>query len=116
MAALVCALIEHGRIKTTLAKAKVARRLAEKMIGLARKGSLSARRQALAAISSRKHVAKVFGELVPKFEGRNGGYTRITRLNRRQGDGAETVYLEWVIIDTPVKKKRKNKAEKAETK
>jgi large subunit ribosomal protein L17 len=86
------------------------------MISLARIGDLSARRKAVAEISSPEHVGKAFGELAQKFEGRNGGYTRIVRLGRRQGDGSEMVYLEWVVLDkTVTRKRRKTKAEKAET-
>lgn len=93
---LVCSLIEHGRIKTTVSKAKEARPLAEKMITLARKGDLASRRQALSRLRSKEIVHTLFAETGPRFAGRPGGYTRIVRIGPRQGDAAEMVFLELV--------------------
>ncbi len=98
LAALVCSLIEEKRIKTTLAKAKLARSEAERLVTVARAGSLVARRRALAALRHRAPVQKLFSDIVPKFSGRAGGYTRIVKLGRRLGDNAEMVYLEWVDL------------------
>ena len=93
---LVTDLFRYGRIQTTDCKAKEARREAEKMITLAKKGDLHARRQALAYIKDEDVVAKLFDEIAPKYDGRNGGYTRILKLGPRQGDVAEAVFLELV--------------------
>jgi len=93
---LVCSLVEHGRIKTTVSKAKEARPLAEKMITLAKRGDLAARRQAVARLRNKDAVHILFDEVAPKFADRPGGYTRIVRLGPRNGDAAEMVYLELV--------------------
>jgi len=93
---LACALIEHGRIRTTEAKAKAVKPVAEKMITLGRRGDLSARRQAAAYLRSRDVVHKLFTEVAPRFADRPGGYSRIVKLGPRQGDAAEMVYLELV--------------------
>src|SRR6188474_3211330 len=85
---LAGALIEHGRIQTTEAKAKAVKPFAEKMITLGKRGDLHARRQALAALRS--------NDVAPRFADRPGGYTRIVRLGPRQGDAAAMVYLELV--------------------
>jgi large subunit ribosomal protein L17 len=90
------ALIEHGRIKTTEAKAKAVKPIAEKMITLGRRGDISARRQAVAYLRSKDVVHKLFAEVAPRFADRPGGYTRIVKLGPRQGDAAEMVYLELV--------------------
>jgi large subunit ribosomal protein L17 len=89
-------LLRYERIVTTEAKAKEVRGLAEKMITLAKRGDLASRRRALAFIYDKKVVRKLFDELGPRYAGRPGGYTRITRLGRRQGDGAHLVQLELV--------------------
>jgi len=96
LANLVTALFEHGSIKTTLAKAKEARPLAEKLITLAKRGDLAARRRALRIVKDKSLVYKLFNQLAPKFVDRNGGYTRIVRLGRRMGDGAHIVVLQLV--------------------
>ena len=96
MASLVCHLIEQGQIKTTVTKAKVASRLADRMITLSRRGTLAARRQAIAALRQETPVAKLFDELGARFEGRDGGYTRVVRVGSRVGDGAEMAILSWV--------------------
>ena len=93
---LAGALIEHGRIETTEAKAKAVKPFAEKMITLGKRGDLHARRQALAALRSNNVVHQLFAEVAPRFAERPGGYTRIVRLGPRQGDAAEMVYLEFV--------------------
>ncbi len=93
---MVCSLIEHGRIKTTVSKAKEVKPLAEKMVTLGKRGDLAARRQALARLRSKDSVHLLFTEVAPKFEDRQGGYTRILKLGLRSGDAAEMVYLEFV--------------------
>lgn len=93
---LVCSLVEHGRIRTTVSKAKEARPLAEKMITLAKRGDLSARRQAVARLRSKDAVHTLFAELAPRYTDRPGGYTRIIRIGPRAGDAAEMVFLELV--------------------
>lgn len=93
---LAGALIEHGRIKTTEAKAKAVRPIAEKMITLGRRGDVHARRQALAYLRSQDVVHKLFSEVAPRFEDRPGGYSRIVKLGPRQGDAAPMAYLELV--------------------
>ncbi len=93
---LASALIEHGRIKTTAAKAKEVKPIAEQMITLARRGGVHARRQALAYLRSQDVVFKLFSDVGPRFADRPGGYTRIVRIGPRQGDAAEMVYLELV--------------------
>ena len=92
---LVCSLIAHSRITTTVAKAKEARRYADKMITLAKKGTLHHRRQALAFLRHKPSVAKLFAELGKQHSDRNGGYTRIVRVGQRLGDAAEMAILEW---------------------
>jgi large subunit ribosomal protein L17 len=93
---LVGSLIEHGRIKTTEAKAKAVRPVAEKMITLGRRGDLAARRQALAYLRSQEVVHQLFADVAPRFADRDGGYLRILKLEPRAGDGAEMAYLELV--------------------
>jgi large subunit ribosomal protein L17 len=101
---LTGSLIEHGRIKTTVAKAKAVKPIVEKMITLGRRGDLAARRQALAYLRSNDVVHMLFAEVAPRFADRPGGYTRIVRLGPRAGDAAEMVYLELVdyVPPTPV--------------
>ena len=93
---LTGALIEHGRIQTTEAKAKAVKPFAEKMITLGKRGDLHARRQALAALRSNDVVHRLFDEIGPRFTDRPGGYTRIIKLGPRPGDAADMVYLELV--------------------
>ena len=93
---LVTDLFRYGRIQTTDCRAKEARREAEKMITIAKKGDLHARRQAMAYIKDEDVVAKLFDEIAPKYAERHGGYTRILKLGPRQGDVAESVFLELV--------------------
>jgi large subunit ribosomal protein L17 len=116
----VCSLIEHQRIRTTLAKAKAARPLAEKMVTLGKKGSLHARRTAFAVLRQKNAVKKLFDEIAPRTADRHGGYTRIVRLGQRKSDAARVAYLEWVdaaialdqdVDETAEKKSRKSKRE-----
>jgi large subunit ribosomal protein L17 len=93
---LAGALIEHGRIKTTVTKAKAVKPFAEQMITLGRRGDLHARRQATAFLRSRDVVHHLFAEVAPRFKDRPGGYTRIVKLGPRQGDSAEMAYIELV--------------------
>lgn len=93
---LVTDLLREGRISTTDCRAKEARKLAEKMITLGKRGDLHARRQAMAVIFDEDVVKKLFDDIAPKYAERNGGYTRILKLGPRQGDGAEMVFLELV--------------------
>jgi large subunit ribosomal protein L17 len=93
---LTASLIEHGRIKTTFAKAKEVRPVAEEMITLGRRGDVPARRQALKFLRSQDVVHKLFSEVGPRFSDRPGGYSRIVKLGPRQGDAAEMAYLELV--------------------
>ena len=95
LANLVCSLIEHSRITTTVAKAKVARRYADKMITLAKSGTVHHRRQALAFLRQKELVKKLFADLGKQHSDRQGGYTRIIRVGRRPGDAAEVAILEW---------------------
>lgn len=93
---LVTELLKHEQIKTTQAKAKAIRPLAEKMITLGKSGSLPARRRALGYIYDSDVVAKVFDDLGPRYAARPGGYTRVVKLGPRLGDGAEIVQIELV--------------------
>ncbi len=94
---LAGALIEHGRIKTTEAKAKAVKPFAEQMISLGKRGDLHARRQALAALGQDKFtVHKLFEEVAPRYAERPGGYTRILKLGPRRSDATEMVFLELV--------------------
>ncbi len=93
---LAGALIEHGRIRTTEAKAKAVKPFAEQMITLGKRGDLHARRLALAELRSQDVVHQLFADVAPRFADRPGGYTRIVRLGPRNGDAAEMVYLELV--------------------
>jgi large subunit ribosomal protein L17 len=93
---LACSLIEHGRIRTTEAKAKAVRPIAEQMITLGRRGDVHARRQALAYLRSQDVVHKLFSDVGPRFSERPGGYSRIVKLGPRYGDAAPMAYLELV--------------------
>jgi large subunit ribosomal protein L17 len=92
----VTALLVHEKIVTTEAKAKEVRGLAEKMITLAKDGSLASRREALAFVTDKKVVDKLFGEIAPSYAGRSGGFTRLLRLGPRPGDSAPMVQIELV--------------------
>ena len=104
---LAGALIEHGRIHTTIAKAKAVKPIAEKMITLGRRGDLAARRQALAYLRSNDIVTKLFSDVAPRFVDQAGGYSRIVKLGPRFGDAAEMVYLELVDYVPPAPKPKR---------
>jgi len=106
---LAGALIEHGRIKTTVTKAKAVKPIAEQMITLGRRGDIHARRQATAFLRSKDVVHKLFTEVAPAFADRPGGYARIVKLGPRQGDSAEMAYLE--LVGEPVEFKEKRPSE-----
>jgi large subunit ribosomal protein L17 len=106
---LVTSFLERERVRTTLAKARSARPIAEKMVTLAKRGTLHARRQALAYITKETAVKKLFEEIGPRFTERPGGYTRIVKLDRRAGDGAEMAMLELVGTEFKAKTKKKKK-------
>jgi len=93
---LVTDVLKYGKVTTTVFRAKEARRIVDKMITLGKTNTLHAKRQALAYIYDRDVVIKLFDEIAPKYEGRNGGYTRVLKLGTRRGDGAETAILELV--------------------
>jgi large subunit ribosomal protein L17 len=93
---LAGALIEHGRIRTTEAKAKEVRSIVEEMITLGKRGDLAAHRQAVAFLRSKSVAHVLFSEVAPRFADRPGGYTRIVRIGPRQGDAAPMAYLEFV--------------------
>lgn len=93
---LVTALIRHERIQTSVAKAKEARRLAERLVTFAKRGDLAARRHVGRYIAQADAATKLFDTIAPWYAERHGGYTRIIRIGRRLGDGGETAYLEWV--------------------
>ena len=97
----VCSLIEHHRIKTTLAKAKATKPLAERMVTLGKRGDLHARRTAISYLKQKDIVKILFEKIAPAAANRQGGYTRITKLGPRQSDSAPMAYLEWVDA-TPV--------------
>lgn len=130
---MLVSLIEHERLKTTLAKAKELRKVAEKIVTLGKKDSLHARRLAFAILRNEDIVKKLFTEIVPRFKDRQGGYTRIYKLGWRTGDAAPLSLIEWVTLSeeeekkkSPVKKakevlkkvtpKKKGAAEKPEAK
>jgi large subunit ribosomal protein L17 len=112
---LTSALIEHGRIKTTVAKAKEVRPVAEQMITLGRRGGVPARRQALKFLRSQDVVHKLFSDVGPRFADREGGYSRIVRIGPRLGDAAEMAYLELVDFTpeaaSPRPRRRREEAE-----
>lgn len=93
---LVAGLVKAKSIRTTLVKAKVARQAAEKLVTVARKGGVNARRAAMARLQDEAAVKELFDTIVPMQEGRHGGYTRIVKLGQRPGDGAEMAVLSWV--------------------
>ena len=96
LANLACSLIEHGRIRTTLAKAKALRPVAEKMVTLGKRGDLHARRQAVAFLRHKDVAKKLFEEVAPAAKDRQGGYCRITKLGARMTDSAPMAIIEWV--------------------
>lgn len=93
---LVTSLLEHGKIETTVSRAKETRALAEQMITLGKRNTLHTRRQALAYITKEDVVTKLFEEIAPKYQDRNGGYTRIIKTFERRGDAALMAIIELV--------------------
>lgn len=120
LASLVCSLIKHKRVTTTLAKAKAARSVAEKMVTLGKRGTLHDRRLASARLFQDEDACRIlFKEIAPTFQTRPGGYTRIIHLDQRRGDAARRAILEWVELPTgapapetkPAAEKTESKAE-----
>ena len=116
LANMVCSLIIHKRIETTLAKAKAARSVAEKMVTLGKSGTLHDRRLAAARLRQEQAVKILFNEIAPTQKDRRGGYTRIIKLNQRQGDAAKLAILEWVDVPVGETTSAKTEAPAAETK
>jgi large subunit ribosomal protein L17 len=116
----VCSLIAHQRIKTTLAKAKAVRPLAEKMVTLGKDGSIHARRMAFSALRQKDAVKKLFDDIAPRSTERNGGYTRIVKLGQRKSDSASMAFIEWVDVAVVVEEKpveeKKSKGKETEPK
>jgi len=111
---MVTSLLKSERIETTVPKAREAARLADRMVTLAKKGTLHARRQALTFVMDREVVTKLFSDLAPRYADRNGGYTRVIRTSFRRGDGAELALVEMIGRIAPPPKAAKKKKEKAE--
>jgi large subunit ribosomal protein L17 len=114
----IASLVASGRIKTTLPKAKELRPIAEKLVTKGKRGSVEARRQVARWIPQRDLIKKLFDEVAPRFQERDGGYLRILKLGPRPGDGAEMAILEWVdyeVEGAAKKKKKPGKAEKADS-
>ena len=118
---MVTLLLENGQIETTLTRAKEVRSMAEKMITLGKKNTLASRRAALAYITKEDVVSKLFNEIAPTYENRNGGYTQIFKLGARRGDAAEMAIVKLIkeaapAVETPAEEKKapKKRAKKAE--
>lgn len=118
---MAASLIEHGKIRTTLPKAKELRRVAERLVTLGKSNTVRARRRAFDFIRNRRAVQKLFGEVAPAFENRAGGYTRIYRLGTRAGDAAGMAIIEFLhedllsarVAGKVVEKKKKSQPKKA---
>lgn len=113
LSALICSLIERKRIVTTLPKANLARRDAEKLVSLARRQTLAARRQALAFLRRPAAVRELFEHIAPQCDARAGGYTRIVKTATRRGDGAPMALLEWTAIAPSVAPEKDEAADPA---
>ena len=113
---MVTSFLEHGRLITTLPKAKEIRPLAEKMITLGKRDSLHARRQVHAYLLKEAIAKRVFDTIAPKFADRKGGYSRIIKLGNRKGDGADLAVIELIGSELEVKKAEREKAKDKETK
>jgi len=111
---LVVSLLEHERIETTVAKAKEAKRIAEKVITLGIKGDLHSKRLALSYVPNRAAIAKLFKDIAPRFTGRNGGYLRIIQTRNRVNDSASMAVLEFIDYEDIAKAKESKKAKKKE--
>jgi large subunit ribosomal protein L17 len=117
LANLATAIIEHKHIRTTTPKAKEARRFVERLITHAKKNTVAARRLVFSKLRQRTAVKTLFDDIAPKFAGRNGGYTRVIKLGRRQGDGAELAIIELVGYESvQVEKQQKAFEKRAERK
>ena len=103
---MLVSLLDHERVKTTLAKAKELRGWADKIITLGKKDSLHARRQAFALLRNEDIVKKLFDEIVPRFKDREGGYTRIYKMGWRHGDAAPLSLIELVVLSSTGEKKK----------
>ena len=101
---MVTYLIENGSIETTLTRAKEVRAMAEKMITLGKKNTLASKRQALAYITKRDVVVKLFDSIAPKYADRNGGYTQIYKLGPRRGDAAEMALIKLIDVEAAEEK------------
>jgi large subunit ribosomal protein L17 len=110
LANLASALLQHKHIETTEAKARVARRFTERLITLAKKGPLHARRIAFQRLRQKSAVKALFEDVAPRFKDRNGGYTRVVKLGRRSGDGAPVAVIELIGFETAVKKQKDREA------
>jgi large subunit ribosomal protein L17 len=115
LSSMVCNFIEEQRIQTTLPKARLTRTLAEKMVTLAKSGTLAARRSALSKLRQRKHVTKLFESIAPQYKDRKGGYTRIIKLGKRGSDGSEMAVLEWVDLARIDKRRKPKEGEEAKS-
>ncbi len=111
---MLLALIRHGRIKTTDAKAKELRRVADRMITLGKHGDLAARRRAFAFLQSHTVVKQLFDELAPRFRERNGGYTRVVKYGFRRGDAAPLSIIEFTGAEAQAKAKKPRRRKKKE--
>ena len=107
LANMVCSLIEHGQITTSLVKAREARRVADKMVTLGKKGDLHHRRQAISTLRKADMVAKLFAEIAPAYASRQGGYTSIIKLGKRRGDACEMCILKFVAAAAPAAEEAK---------
>jgi large subunit ribosomal protein L17 len=120
LANLVCSLIKHKRVTTTLAKAKAARSVAEKLVTLGKSGTVHHRRLAAARLRQEDVVKILFDEIAPAQKQRNGGYTRIVKMHQRQGDASQLAILEWVDLPAeapaPEKTEAKEETKPAESK
>jgi large subunit ribosomal protein L17 len=108
---LVTSILLEDRVETTVAKAKAARPIVEKMITLGKRGDLHARRQALAYIMTREGVTRLFETVAPRYTDRNGGYLRITRNGFQKGDNAPKVFIELLGAEQVLDEKRQKRAE-----
>ncbi|HEU5123150.1 MAG TPA: 50S ribosomal protein L17 [Verrucomicrobiae bacterium] len=120
LANLVCSLIKHKRVTTTVAKAKAARSVAEKLVTLGKKNTIHARRLVAARLHQEDATKILFNEIAPAQKERNGGYTRIVKMHQRQGDAAQLAILEWVDMpvsgEAPTEIKPEKEAKPAEAK
>ena len=116
LANLVCSLIKHKRVTTTLAKAKAARSVAEKLVTLGKKDTIHTRRLVAARLHQEDAMKILFAEIAPAQKDRNGGYTRIVKMHQRQGDASQLAILEWVDITAaaPVEEKAAAETKSAE--